>query len=527
MTDATTKGGEKLYGSTLEGNEREIIDSIYNFTEKVVAENADKAALEEDFKKIVQTVNGASKNVKVLAAQTLPKYAANFPDQISDASTVMLALCDDADDQVAAHALRGLPNMCKDKDSAFSTKVAGLFLQVMCKCNEKPARLEIATRAMDKLIRTDVESVLTHIFTILEDDDESNEPARVAALNVLTTKISPQAKELLHPNESIEEMIKTRIEKILEVANETEFSELLSLLTKLKIFSRGGKLGVQGLANILGDQCGVSQGSPEEPDRLLAVCSEAVPFLKSGAKDEKITTAIATRVLPGFSSFSEEVQQKALVQLCEVAPHCSEEAAASCVESVWNLLVQNLADKASTAGEGEKEEDISIADCTFSFIEALLFIVQALGSKAPKAVGTTSGLTVTGQEGNADSAKAFKDKLLFTHDACTKISAKLSGVIQKARQDRSTDGQSRLADVQSGLICLKNITGLARSLMASPASFSAVPPAAGFSWSKASSGPKGKGGQKSGQKRGGGGGRPAKRPKPSATAYAPPARKGK
>ena len=486
-----TAGAEVLYQSTLDTSESEMLEKIYKFSDDMAAAK-EYTQYTADFKYLL---GATSSRAKTLVATLIPKYAAHFPDLQAEALEAVIGLCADEQNVVRLNAIKGLPALCKGADgkpvAAGVHKACSLLIKMETTKPTQEVDLRAASTAMDTLIKMDVQNVCEYLLSSLEaPEGEEQDALRDVACKVLKDKVWSKAAELLRPFEGIEEFLKGRIEKVLYVASESEFKLLIDILKGLKIFEAGQKYGPQGLADIIAEQALLPESldptAVDELTRVLECVNIAMPFLKKGATDNKMSLNMVEKILPVFDKFDASSQASILQRLCQLAFFVPKEAAGKCAGPVFTLLMAQLPAPKAPEAPAEAEGDnaaASLPEITFPFVEAFLFLVHLYGAKDPATVATVSGIPLDDSENpDAEKFQAFKDKVLYTYEVGQTVMGKLQAVAPKAKSSRTPEDLERKKALERGMTSIKNISDMTRLLVTGKPSCLQGMPSGKFSW---------------------------------------------
>ncbi|OTF80296.1 apoptosis inhibitor 5-like protein, partial [Euroglyphus maynei] len=110
---------------------------------------------------------------KQLCSQFISKFFVHFPDHYESAIDSLLDLCEDDDPNIRRHAIKELPNICRDRKE-FVTKIADVLAQLLL--SEDQIELNIVNQALITLANYDIKSFLLALFgQILDGEDETRD----------------------------------------------------------------------------------------------------------------------------------------------------------------------------------------------------------------------------------------------------------------------------------------------------------------------------------------------------------------
>eukprot|EP00668_Euglena_longa_P001896 GGOE01002217.1.p1 GENE.GGOE01002217.1~~GGOE01002217.1.p1 ORF type:complete len:544 (-),score=171.32 GGOE01002217.1:236-1753(-) len=456
----------------------------------------DYAEFNEGFRSLLEAAAG-SVRVKSLIATLIPKYAAHFTSQTTEAVDVMVTLADDVESTVRLHSIKVLPQVVKGESGSpipeAVCKVTDFLVRALTN-KEREGDHEHCLSAFEAIAKVDIKNVCDRLLTFMEaPEGDEQDILRESACKLLREKICSNAKELIRPFEEVEESLKTRIEKVLEVASETEFKTMVDILKELHIFEVAQKYGPQGLVDIIADQSllqePIDATAVDELLRVLECVNIALPFLQKGAVDNKMSLNIIEKIVPIYSKLEAAHQLLILQRLADLAPFVPKEVAKACIPPTFDLLLAQLADAPEAtedngdAAPSENPGERALPEVAFTCVEALLFLVHQYSAKDPDQVTVTSGIPFSETaEPNVEIYKSFKEKLLYTYEVCETVAKKVQPAIPKAKAAKTAEEQERKRVLEQGVASIKNITDMCRPLVTAKPSCLQSLPSGKLSW---------------------------------------------
>ncbi|KAH6581651.1 hypothetical protein BASA60_002313 [Batrachochytrium salamandrivorans] len=184
ITTGTTITGTTITGTTITGTtitgtttgtttpyimvempttEPDIVKAFYDATDALmdITFNAvDPSMRTEAFRFILKASRQVSQ-LKLIAASTIPKYAASFPDLIEDAFNAQLDLCEDEDIQIRKESVRNIWIFCKES-SQFASSITDALCQLLQAEHEE--ELNVIFGALKLLLKQHSKVALEAVF---------------------------------------------------------------------------------------------------------------------------------------------------------------------------------------------------------------------------------------------------------------------------------------------------------------------------------------------------------------------------
>ncbi|KAJ1340529.1 hypothetical protein BSLG_004623 [Batrachochytrium salamandrivorans] len=143
--------------------EPDIVKAFYDATDALmdITFNAvDPSMRTEAFRFILKASRQVSQ-LKLIAASTIPKYAASFPDLIEDAFNAQLDLCEDEDIQIRKESVRNIWIFCKES-SQFASSITDALCQLLQAEHEE--ELNVIFGALKLLLKQHSKVALEAVF---------------------------------------------------------------------------------------------------------------------------------------------------------------------------------------------------------------------------------------------------------------------------------------------------------------------------------------------------------------------------
>lgn len=340
-------------------------------------------ALEACYLSILSAVKG-TKAEKQLCSPFISKFFAHFPQHYDAAIDALLDLCEDDDTQVRRHAIRELPNICR-QNKEYVPKMADVLAQLLQ--TEDNSELLIVNQSLTTLAKCHPIGFFGGLFSqIIAGEDV----VRERSIKFLKDRLKQIPADML--TKEVEECFLEETRKVMVDVNKEEFITFMALLNGLKISK--SLSGQQTLLEIVREQAELGQpldtSDLDSVDKLLMCVRHAIPLFSPFSPSTEFVKYLCIQVLPQLSEI--EAKQsglgldflQALAEMTPfVSPNIDSIEAQKCLSRVFAKLLEYMPTPETTGDSEvtEKAADNSSSDgpsLQFSHIECLLYAFQQL-----------------------------------------------------------------------------------------------------------------------------------------------------
>eukprot|EP01064_Diplonema_japonicum_P039204 TRINITY_DN977_c0_g2_i1.p1 TRINITY_DN977_c0_g2~~TRINITY_DN977_c0_g2_i1.p1 ORF type:complete len:566 (+),score=146.93 TRINITY_DN977_c0_g2_i1:44-1699(+) len=404
----------------------EYVEKFATLQEQLYASETSNEWVDANYQGIVDMLSDdkAPKAILLRSHELAAKYAPKFPALSKDAFSAAMQQVEQGDVTVVHAVMKkidgylSVPGVVLEKAPEYLLslyeKRGAADAEQACKSVETILN-KMAATSPAILAKTCVELLLA--------EGATTEAWRDFILKYLTTNVLEEQKAALAASPESEIEVKDAISKLLHVVSKKEFSVLLNGLTTLAISQPKGQFGPQGivatLASLIDLEADVDFTVLWQIERSLSIITTAVTHFSEGIVDNAFTKYLVTKCVAPEGVFEQATPAHSvavLQKLCEVAPYCSEEAAAECVKALYPILLKSLP-------ESEESTDIN-----FTFLECLMIAISSLGRKAPDAFAEVSNVKVGADVKAAQAAAASEIKSKECLDAERDLKAKMTNL---------------------------------------------------------------------------------------------------
>lgn len=211
----------------------------------------------------------------MLAAQFIGKFFKHFPDHHELAIDRHLDLCEDADGLIRRHAIKELPQFCKDNKENIS-RISDSLAQLLIVA--EGAELQQVHASLEALVKLDAKATCTGLCSQIVAGDEAT---RERCLKYLNGRFLTYGKELI--TKEVEEYLIGEVKKVLVDVTADEFHLCMSILGATKL----GKTitGHNELVQIAQEQAELTNVvstvtyDDEIVERFIQCATHALPYL--------------------------------------------------------------------------------------------------------------------------------------------------------------------------------------------------------------------------------------------------------
>lgn len=457
-----------LIQSTTQDAELKQVTECYGHI-TALAKAHDKAAERQaDYVALLNAIKGDSNKVKMLAAQSIPRFFKYFSSLGDQAINAQLDLCEEEDIQIRAHAIKGLPLLCKDNRENVH-KIADVLSQLLYV--EDQLELDTVKRALVEMLRIDIKATLGPLFNQIRDADDV---LREKAISFIREKVMQLGDELIFNKPDVEQCISENIKKhVAAEISESDFKSFMDILLRLKMY--GGENRAQ-LVEVVHAQAeaGLPEGDSKLEvaflEKLLACIHTAVSLYKPGSNNSVLFTILSTRVLPFFSEFSEFHRLPILKALAELAPFVNATDARAALPTIYSMLRDNLPTPSISSEPGNVAVG-SMPEINFSYVECLMYSFLRLAFKVPGALNTICGIKiVTGQpqdrseEDHSDKLKDLMDRLKTMTQQLDVYKKGLQPLVSKPVSQLTAEEKPKRAQAEIALQLTTNVIIMSQML---------------------------------------------------------------
>ncbi|XP_075588063.1 apoptosis inhibitor cassowary isoform X2 [Dermatophagoides farinae] len=416
------------------------LDQLYEHYNKLDSAKENIKQFESDYLAILNAVHGSPQE-KQLCSQFISKFFVHFPDHYESAIELLLDLCEDDDPNIRRHAIKELPNICRDRKELV-TKIADVLAQLLL--SEDPIELNIVNQALITLANYDIKSFLLALFgQILDGEDET----RDRVVKFFGTKFRTIKPDLL--TKEIEEFILENCKKILIDVTKEEFITLMTLLAGLKISKTVH--GHNNLLAIVKDQSELNndfiQFSPST-EFVQYICLKILPHL---AQIEQQQPGLELEVLQALSEI-----------ISFVSPTLETSQFEQCQNAVFQCLLGYIPkppeDLNTSATDLSSTDDLPSTQ--FSHVECLLYSLHQLCKLNPKYFEADS---------KANEFKDFKLRLQYLARGVQSYVNKLKKVISTLKPSELKTPENKIKMI--ALKATSNINSLTKDFFKIPPSY--------------------------------------------------------
>lgn len=163
----------------------------------------------------------------MLAAQFIGKFFKHFPEHQELAIDRQLDLCEDADALIRRHAIKELPQFCKDNKENIS-RISDSLAQLLVVA--EGAELVQVYTSLEALVKLDAKLTCTGLISQIVAGDEVT---RERGLKYLSTRFLAFGKELI--TKEVEEYLIVEVKKVLLDVTADEFHLCMTILGATKL----------------------------------------------------------------------------------------------------------------------------------------------------------------------------------------------------------------------------------------------------------------------------------------------------
>lgn len=211
-----------------------------------------------------------------MAAQFIGKFFKHFPEHHELAIDRQLDLCEDADALIRRHAIKELPQLCKDNKENIS-RISDSLAQLLVVAEAGP-ELQQVHLSLEALVKLDAKATCSGLISQIVAGDEAT---RERGLKYLSTKFLAFGKEVI--TKEVEELLIVETKKVLLDVTADEFHLCMTILGATKL----GKTitGHNEMVQIAQEQAELSNVvstvtyDDEIVERLIQCATHALPYL--------------------------------------------------------------------------------------------------------------------------------------------------------------------------------------------------------------------------------------------------------
>ncbi|XP_059480224.1 apoptosis inhibitor 5 [Neocloeon triangulifer] len=429
------------------------IDKIYKIYDVLSAAGDKISEHEAEYLTLLEAVKGSDKE-KRLAAQFISKFFKSFPNLIEKSIESQFDLCEDEDAMIRKHAVRDLPNFCKDHKE-FTRKIADILTQLLQ--IDDAAELSVVHSSLNALFKIDAKGTFGGVFNQILSGEEI---VRERSIRFLSARYKTLGPHIV--TKDVEDYVIAEVKKVLQDVTADEFKLMMDILSETRL----GKTvtGHQELVDLVVEQAELDQPfggtEPENVYRLIACTRHALRYFSSQVDASKFITYMCEDVLPVLSGVPKtlpEAESDSHLELlkltAELSKHCTTlETPENKLQHVFSVLLEYMPLPAEGDAEKLATEDPNLE---FSYVECLLFVLHRLGKLHPDFLAA-----------NPDRMKDFRIRLQYFARAT-------QGYMKKLKEMLSGKSQAQLKSEENAIkaVALKtttNILALIKDLFHTP-----------------------------------------------------------
>ena len=204
------------------------LDELYECYNRLDAAKATDKMQEHEssYVTILSAVKG-DKAHKQLCSQFISRFFVHFPQHYDTAIDALLDLCEDDDMTIRRHAIKELPNICK-QNKEYVPKMADVLAQLLQ--TEDNQELQVVNQSLTTLAKCDPQGFFGGLFSQIIVGEEV---VRERAIKFLKDRLKQIPQEIM--TKEVEEYFLEETRKVMVDVNKEEFITLMTLLSGLKI----------------------------------------------------------------------------------------------------------------------------------------------------------------------------------------------------------------------------------------------------------------------------------------------------